>query len=61
MTYVRVKLAMEKLSKGQFLEVWLKGTEPLKNVPRSAIEDGHQVMSLEAFEDRSRLLIKVGV
>jgi TusA-related sulfurtransferase len=60
MTYVRVKLALEGLVAGQTLEVLLRGAEPLKNVPRSAREDGHEVISLEALDDgRSRLLLRV--
>ena len=43
MTYVRVKLALERLEKGHVLEVWLKGEEPLKNVPKSARDEGHEV------------------
>jgi TusA-related sulfurtransferase len=59
MTYVRVKLALERLTKGALLEVILQGEEPLKNVPKSAREDGHEVVSLEpAAEGRSRLLIR---
>ena len=60
MTYVRVKLALEQLEQGRLLEVWLKGEEPLKNVPASARDEGHQVLSLTAHGDRSRLLLKVG-
>jgi TusA-related sulfurtransferase len=61
MTYVRVKLAMEKLEKGRLLEVWLKGDEPLKNVPQSAREEGHEVLALKPQGDgRSRLLLRVG-
>lgn len=60
MTYVRVKLALEGLEAGQTLEVLLRGAEPLKNVPRSARDDGHEVLSLEALDDgRSRLLLRV--
>ncbi|MBL8956017.1 MAG: ThiF family adenylyltransferase [Myxococcaceae bacterium] len=59
MTYVRVKLAMEKLEAGRLLEVWLKGDEPLKNVPQSARDEGHEVLSLESHGERSRLLLKV--
>jgi molybdopterin-synthase adenylyltransferase len=58
MTYVRVKLAIERLEKGRLLEVWLKGDEPLKNVPQSAREEGHEVLSLDA--QRGRLLLRVG-
>ncbi len=46
MTYVRVKLALEPLDEGAQLEVLLRGAEPLKNVPRSAKDDGHEVVSL---------------
>lgn len=60
MTYVRVKLAMEALDEGATLEVLLAGAEPLKNVPRSAREDGHEVLSLEALEQgRARLRLKI--
>jgi TusA-related sulfurtransferase len=58
MTYVRVKLALERLEKGRLLEVWLKGDEPLKNVPQSAREEGHEVLALDV--QRGRLLLKVG-
>jgi tRNA 2-thiouridine synthesizing protein A len=58
MTYVRVKLALERLPPGAILEVWLTGDEPLKNVPQSAKDEGHDVLSLEPGEGRSRLLIR---
>ena len=58
MTYVRVKLALERLTPGMILEVWLVGDEPLRNVPKSVREDGHEVLSLEATEGKSRLLIR---
>ncbi|MGZ3461244.1 MAG: sulfurtransferase TusA family protein [Archangium sp.] len=47
MTYVRTKLALEALDDGAVLEVLLRGEEPLKNVPRNARDDGHEVLSLE--------------
>lgn len=47
MTFVRTKLTLEKLQPGDVLLVRLKGTEPLRNVPRSAREHGHTVLSLE--------------
>lgn len=60
MTYVRTKLKLESLEDGQLLEVWLRGEEPLKNVPRNAKEEGHEVVSLEAMDDRWRLLLRKG-
>ena len=61
MTYVRVKLAMETLTPGQRLEVWLRGDEPCRNVPKSARDEGHRVLAQEAQADgRVRLVIEVG-
>lgn len=57
MTYVRVKLALEALPDGGVLEVHLKGAEPLKNVPRSAKDDGHEVLSFDASPDGSARLV----
>lgn len=56
MTYVRVKLAMEALADGDELEVLLQGAEPLKNVPRSAREDGHEVLAFAPHEGPVHLL-----
>jgi TusA-related sulfurtransferase len=56
MTYVRVKLAIEAMDAPGVLEVLLTGAEPLKNVPRSAREDGHEVLSLEPTPEGPHLL-----
>jgi len=59
MTYVRTKLKLEALGNGAVLEVFLKGSEPVKNVPRSAREEGHEVLALETRPDGShRLLLR---
>lgn len=47
LTFVRTKLAVERLSAGQILEVRLNPGEPLINVPRSLAEHGHKVLSIE--------------
>ncbi|ABC24559.1 sulfurtransferase TusA family protein [Rhodospirillum rubrum] len=47
MTFVRTKLLIERAHSGDLVAVRLKGTEPLKNVPRSARALGHHVLSLE--------------
>lgn len=60
MTYVRVKLAVEALEEGATLEVILRGSEPLTNVPRSAVEEGHEVLSILPLEDgSSKLTLRV--
>ncbi len=59
MTYVRVKLALEQLDDGAELEVLLRGEEPLRNVPRSAREEGHEVLELvEVGDGNSRLRLR---
>ncbi len=50
LTFVKVKLLVEKMKMGEIAEVRLKGAEPLGNVPRSLTELGHQILSLEPEE-----------
>ncbi len=56
-TFVRTKLALERLQPGELLQVRLKGNEPLKNVPRSASEQGHAVVSLEPSDSGTHTLV----
>ncbi len=61
LTFVKTKLAIEKMSVGETIEVRLNDGEPLKNVPRSVEEHGHQILSLEQEEEGSqvwRLVVK---
>ncbi len=50
MTFVKTKLKLETMGAGQILEVKLREGEPLSNVPRSAEEDGHKVVSIDKLE-----------
>jgi TusA-related sulfurtransferase len=43
MTWVKTKLALERLAPGESLEVACPPGEALENVPRSAREAGHEV------------------
>jgi TusA-related sulfurtransferase len=56
MTFVRTRLALDRLNPGDVLLVRMRGDEPLRNVPRSAIELGHQILSLETGPDGVTLL-----
>ncbi len=47
MTFVRVKLLIEKMKPKERAEVRLQGIEPLDNVPRSVREIGHLILALE--------------
>jgi TusA-related sulfurtransferase len=61
MTFVRTRLALDRMRTGETLLVMLQGDEPLANVPRTAREQGHEVVSLETTpEGVSRLLLRRG-
>lgn len=47
MTFVLVKLKLAQIAAGDRLEVLLSEGEPLKNVPKSAAEQGVEVVSVE--------------
>lgn len=47
MTFVRTKLKLAQIAKGDILEVLLSEGEPLENVPRSAKEQGFNVIAID--------------
>jgi tRNA 2-thiouridine synthesizing protein A len=51
MTFVRTRLALDRMAPGQVLKLRLRGDEPLRNVPRTAREQGHEVLSLDTGPD----------
>ena len=53
LTFVKTKLALEKLKAGSFLTIRLKGREPIENVPQAAREHGHKICSIKP-EDSSQ-------
>ena len=55
MTFVRTRLALDRMTTGQVLRVRLRGDEPRRNVPRTATEQGHAVLA-EQEEDGTLLL-----
>lgn len=50
MTFVKTKLKLAQIAEGDILEVLLAEGEPLDNVPRSAREQGFNVISIEHVE-----------
>jgi TusA-related sulfurtransferase len=50
MTFVKTKIELNKLQKGDILHVKLLEGEPLENVPKSAEEQGFKVLSVTATE-----------
>ena len=51
MTFVRTKLRLERMQPGEILAVRLRGEEPLRNVPRAARDEGHDILGIEAEGD----------
>lgn len=49
-TFVRTKLKLAQMERGDILEVLLSEGEPLDNVPRSAREQGFRVLAVEQVE-----------
>jgi len=47
-TFVKAKVAIEKLDDGQILEIRMNDGEPVQNVPRSQKDEGHKVLSGDA-------------
>jgi TusA-related sulfurtransferase len=47
MTFVRTRLALDRMGRGGVLLIRLRGEEPIRNVPRTAREQGHEVLALE--------------
>ena len=59
MTFVRTRLALDRMAPGQVLRVALRGDEPRRNVPRTATEQGHAVLAeQEAGEGILHVLIR---
>jgi TusA-related sulfurtransferase len=49
MTWVRTRIALDRLAPGEALEVLLLAGEPLESVPRTAEEEGHRVAAREPW------------
>jgi TusA-related sulfurtransferase len=56
--FVKTKLKLETMEGGQVLAVILDDGEPIRNVPRSVADDGHQVLKQEPFSQGHRVLIR---
>jgi TusA-related sulfurtransferase len=56
MTFVRTRLALDRMQTGEILRIALKGEEPRRNVPRTAAEQGHAVLRQEELAGGTTLL-----
>ena len=58
LTFVKVKLKLEELKPGQYLEVLLDDGEPVLNVPRSVKDEGYRIVKMESLGEAYRLIIQ---
>jgi tRNA 2-thiouridine synthesizing protein A len=59
LNFVKTKLKLEEMQRGQILEVIIDDGESMRNVPRSLKEEGHKIIKVEQLRDNCfSLLIK---
>lgn len=58
--FVKTKLKLEQMEKGQILEVFLDDGDPIKNVPLAVKEEGHEILKVEKVADFYKIVIKKG-
>ncbi|ADY54877.1 SirA-like domain-containing protein [Syntrophobotulus glycolicus DSM 8271] len=46
-TFVKTKVAIEELEKGQVLEILMNEGEPIQNVPRSLKDESHKIINVQ--------------
>ena len=56
-TFVKAKVALEELDDGEILSIRMNDGEPVRNVPRSIKEVGHQILKLIDNQDGTYNLI----
>jgi sulfite reductase (ferredoxin) len=63
LNYVKTKLKLEMMDRGEQLEIWLDAGEPVKNVPMSLRNDGHRILLQEPLDQEHahyRVLVQKG-
>lgn len=58
MNFVKVKVDLSKMSKGQILRVLLDDGEPIKNVPRSIKLQGDEIVRIENRGDHWLMVVR---
>ncbi|MCS7299374.1 MAG: sulfurtransferase TusA family protein [Spirochaetia bacterium] len=56
--YVKAKIKLSEMKIGEVLEMFLDDGEPIRNVPKSLEQDGHQVLSIEKSGDVYRVVVR---
>ena len=56
--FVKTKLKLESLETGAQLRVLLDAGEPMRNVPQSIINEGHQILKQEKIDQYYQVVIQ---
>jgi len=56
--FVKTKLKLETMERGQILSVLLDDGDPIRNVPQSVRNEGHTILSQERMERAHRVIIR---
>lgn len=56
--FVKTKLKLEAMEQGQILSVILDAGDPIRNVPQSVSNEGHEVISQEPLDESYRVIIR---
>lgn len=61
MTFVRTRLALDRMARGQVLLVRVRGEEPRRGVPHTAASLGHEVLAVRDGPDgEANVLLRKG-
>ncbi len=60
MNFVKTKVALFGLERGDLLEVILDEGEAIINVPRSLKDEGHKIIKVEKLEETFRVIVEHG-
>jgi len=60
MNFVKTKIELSKIKKGDFLEIYLDEGDPINNVPGSVKEEGHEIIEIKKIENYYSVVIKKG-
>jgi TusA-related sulfurtransferase len=59
LNYVKTKIKLEEMERGQILEVILDDGEPIRNVPLSLKQDGQEIIIQEKIDEKHwRVLVR---
>jgi len=57
LNFVKTKIKIDDMAKGELLEIMLDAGEPVKNVPQSVTAEGHEVLGVEKLEDGNFIVL----